>query len=129
MRNEEAVKPIISVILIIAITVILAAVIVAFIFAVVTTPKIDMADIKVVNVTVNNMTVIIGGFGYSQTNEVFFENGDRIIFGKGHNADVSIGENVEFEKLVFNNHSYQMTYQRVGPSYQWTLTNVTEVDK
>lgn len=129
MRNEDAVQPIISVILMVAITIILAAVIAAFVFAVVASPKIGMSDIKVVNATVNNMTVIPGGFGYSQANEVFFENGDRIIFGKDHHADVSIGEKVELERLLLEDHSYQMTYQRIGPSYQWTLTNITEVDK
>ena len=108
------------------ITVILAAVIAAFVFAVAVS-KVDMSDIKVVNATVTNITVIPGGFGYSQTNEVFFENGDRTIFGKDYRADVFI-EEVEFEKILLNN-SYQMTYQRVGPTYKWTLTNVTEVNK
>jgi flagellin-like protein len=127
MKSDKALNPIIGTILIIAIIIIVAATIAVFIFG--GPENTSEYTVKIVNVTITNVTVLPERFGYSSEYRLSFSNGDLLTFGGP--GDVLIGGSLPrtgFEKLFLDNHSYMMTYKKSSSEeIRWTLTNVTEV--
>lgn len=123
MERENGVSPVVGVILMMAITVILAAVIVAFVFGVALSGN---TGVKMVNVTVTNVTVVPGQWFYADRYLIFFKNGDRIMFGKTGEVEVVTDKDV---KLLLAGHSYSLTYQKVQGYGYWTLTDFKEINE
>jgi flagellin-like protein len=128
MERAKAVSPTVGVVLMVAITVILVALVSAFISGAVPASSNAPQEIKVVNVTVTNVTYVPREFLNCEKYGVSFENGDRVMFGKNGNIDAVIGENVTPLSLA-PGHSYSLAYQKGPSDFRWTLTGIKEIDK
>jgi len=99
-ENEEAVSPVIGVILMVAITVILAAVIAAFVFGMgsgVQGTKVVGMQAKIDNSSTNITITISGGSDLSTLQSINITHNNSVISGVGERADnFSVGDVISF---------------------------------